>query len=129
MSESNHQDKLAHISQVLLQLLVQLPLGSAQDTAFRRNASTSRLLKKLWGDGDNNAWWENEKDTEGAYIFDGVQLENVRALKSFMNYKQNKAGPIDTCKVDIFEVTAEGYENFVCNWDSNVISYDFTTLI
>ena len=69
MSEANHQDKLAHISQVLLQL----PLGSAQDTAFRRNGSTTRLFKKLWGDGDNNAWWENEKDTKGAYIFDGVQ--------------------------------------------------------
>ena len=109
MSEANHQDKLAHISQVLLQL----PLGSAQDTAFRRNGSTTRLLKKLWGDGDNNAWWENEKDTEGAYIFDGVQLENVRAFKSFMNYTQNKLGPSDTLQIDILQLTAEGYENFV----------------
>ena len=60
----------------------------------------------------------------GACIFDGDQLDNVRALKSFMNYKQNKLGPIDTLQVDNLKVTAEDYENFVCNFDGTVISYD-----
>ena len=64
MSEANHQDKLTHISQVLLQL----SLGSAQDTAFRRKASTTRLLALLWGDGDNNAWWEQVTDTESGAV-------------------------------------------------------------
>ena len=92
MSDANHQEKLAHISQALLQL----SLGSAQDTAFRNKAPATHLLKKLWGEGNNDAWGEQVTDTEsGACIFNGVQLENVRALKSFMNYKQNKLGPID----------------------------------
>ena len=64
-------------------------------------------------------------DTEsGACIFDGAQLENVRALKSFMNYKQNKLGPSDILQIDVLQFTAEGYENFVCNWDGHVVSYD-----
>ena len=86
MSEPTHQDKLAHISLVLLRL----SQGSVQDMAFRRKASTTRLLTTLWGDGDHNAWWEQEKDVEDTCIFDGIQLESVSALKSFVNYKQNR---------------------------------------
>ena len=120
MSEANHQDKLAHISQVLLQL----SLGSAQDTAFHRKASTTRLLALLWGDGDNNAWWEQERDTEGVYLYDGIQLENVRALKSFMNHKQNKLGPVDTCRIDILNLTAEDFDHFIGYWDGHAVNYD-----
>ena len=120
MSEANHQDKLTHISQVLLQL----SLGSAQDTAFHMKASTTRRLALLWGDGDNNAWWEQEADAEGVYLYNGIQLENVRALKSFMNHKQNKLGPVDTCRIDILNLTAEDYDHFIGYWDGHAVNYD-----
>ena len=41
-----------------------------------------------------------------------------------MNYKQNKLGPSDILQFNILQLTAEGYENFVCNWDGRVVSYD-----
>ena len=78
----------------------------------------------MWGDGDHNAWWEEEIDAEGAYIFDGIQLENVSALKSFMNHKQNKLGPVDTCRIDILNLTAEDYDHFIGYWDKIAINYD-----
>ena len=120
MSEPKHQEKLAHISQNLLQL----PLGSSQDTAFRRKASTTRLLAKLWGDGDHNAWWEEETDADGTCIFSGIQLDNVRALKSFVNRKQNILGPIAYKVVDILKTTAEEYDHFIGYWNGDAVNYD-----
>ena len=116
----NHQDKLTHISQALLQLSP----GSDQDKAFCKKASGTRLLKKLWGEGNNDAWWEQEKDTSGVCIFNGEQIENLRAFKSFMNYKQNRLGPKGEGmpQVDILKVTADDYEDFVCDFDGTIIN-------
>ena len=78
----------------------------------------------LWGDGDNNAWWEQEKDAEGTCIFDGIQLDNVSALKSFVNHKQNHLGPIDYKIVDILKITAEEYDHFIGYWDGRAVNYE-----
>ena len=124
MFDANHQEKLAHICQNLLQL----SHGSAQDKAFCKKASTTCLLKKLWGEGINNAWWEREKDiAPDACIFNDEQVDNLRAFGSFMNYKQNMLGPIEDeskPRFNIMEVTADRYEDFVCNFDGTLIKYD-----
>ena len=120
MSDASHQDNLTHISQVLLQL----SQGSDQDKAFRKKASGTRLLKKLWGENNNDAWWEQEKDASGVCIFNGEQIENLRAFKSFMNYKQNRLGPKGEGmpQVDILKVTADDYEDLVCDFDGTIIN-------
>jgi hypothetical protein len=118
MSDANHQEKLTHISQVLLQL----SQGSNQDKVFRKKASGKRLLKKLWGDGNNDAWWEQEKDTSVVCIFNDEQIENLKALKSFVNYRQNRLGPKGEGmpQVDTLKVTAGDYEDFVCDFDGQL---------
>ena len=71
MSDASHQDKLTHISQILLRLSQE---GSDQDKAFRKK------------EGNNDTWWEQEKDTaSGACIFDDEQVENLKAFESFVN--------------------------------------------
>jgi hypothetical protein len=44
-----------------------------------------------------------------------------------MNYKQNLLGPIEDKskpRFNIMEVTADRYEDFVCNFDGTIIKYD-----
>ena len=76
----------------------------------------------------NDAWWEQEKDiASNTCIFNDEQVDNLRAFGSFMNYKQNLLGPIEDKskpRFNIMEVTADRYEDFVCNFDGTIIKYD-----